>query len=340
MEIITAAVIGLGNIGFAYDMEEGRTHPSSHVMGYVMDSDYELKYVIEPDLQKWDDVKTRVGNCDFFRNLDEFLEKKPDENLGVVSICTPPRFHFGIMERILKANICKVVFCEKPIVSDLGEIDEMRRLVGENKSTIVIPNISRRWSTGLKDVVKYVQSGKLGNLKKVNGRYTRGIYNTGSHLFDLLYMISGTRITNVMTLGETPTTSIPEKSFSFYYIDSSGATGYMEPIDDKDYYLFEIDFYFENGKVEFRLNGDELLIYSCGKHHLFEDKTELILREYKNGLLKESHIKNALSEIKQVIASKATPSVNIEDAIYPLYVAKALEQSFESGRFERVNYKA
>lgn len=338
MKKITSAVVGLGNIGLTYDLDKGRTHPSSHAMGYIMDPDYELKYAVEPDVSKWELVRRYAKGCVFFRSLDEFLIKISDEELGVVSICTPPRYHLDNIKNILNANICKMIFCEKPIVSRVDEIAEARNVIEKYPSTFIIPNISRRWSTGLKETIEFAKSAKLGKLKKINGRYTRGIYNTGSHLFDLLYMMSGARLIEVMALDETITTAVPEKSFSFYCRDEKGVSAYFESIDDRDYYMFEVDFYYEKGKVEFRVSGDELLIYLCDKHHLFEDKKELVLNHYKKDLLKESHIKNALDEIKQIIRMNITPTISVEDAIYPMYVAKALEESFVTGRFENVNY--
>lgn len=338
MDKISSAVIGLGNIGFLYDLE-GRIHPASHAMGYIMDADFDLKHAIEPDTSKWVLIEKYVEDCEYYKSIDEFIKNHSNEKIGVVSICTPPSYHLSIIRKLLDSRICKVIFCEKPIVNDLDEVAVIRDAVSNCEDILVIPNISRRWSTGLSNVCMFVQSGELGMLKKINGRYTRGIYNTGSHLFDLIYMVSGSRIAEVIALGETPTTAVPERSFSFFFRDEKGMPGYFEAIDDRDYYMFEVDFYFDRGKVEFRVSGDELLIYQCKEHHLFKDKTELVLYDKKKNMLKESHIKNALNEIKQVIRYNKAPSVSVEDAIYPLYVAEAIERSSESGRFERVMYK-
>jgi predicted dehydrogenase len=48
--------------------------------------------------------------------------EKPD----LVSICTPPAFHFPIIKRCLEAGAW--VFCEKPLVASLRELDEIAEL--------------------------------------------------------------------------------------------------------------------------------------------------------------------------------------------------------------------
>ena len=110
----------------------------------------------------------------------------------------------------------------------------------------------------------------------------------------------------------------------------------MAAIDDRNYYIFDVDLYLSEGKIEFRYSGDEIKIYGIGKHHLFSEFNELNLEREYNNVLSDNCIKNALQNISRVLEGIERPFCTVEDAIYPLYVAAALERSYKSGERELV----
>lgn len=330
-----AAVIGLGNIGMLYDLEPQRPHPSTHVYAYEMSSEYQLICGIDGDIKKESDLHKVSPKADYYSDLGDALRDGVLDDVDVISICTPPSTHLDIILSLLNAGKGKVLFCEKPIVQNLCEAEILLKTVSDSDISI-IPNISRRWNTGLRKVTDILKSQKYGRLQKVNVRYTRGIYNTGTHMFDLLKMWTGSPIKKVFTLGETHTSAIPEKSFNFYFEQNDGVTGFVESIDDDHYYLFDIDLYLEQGKIEMRNSGDDIIFYTTASHHLFQGFNELKAEHTASNLLKDACIKNAIDNINNYLSGKEKPYCSLVDAIYPLYVANALERSFKESRFEEV----
>lgn len=327
MKKYKAVVIGLGNIGLMYDFEPQRPKPSSHVFAYKESDAFELICGIDGDYNKEKILQKVAPEALFFDSLSSALKTNILEDADVISICTPPPSHFELLSKLIIYGVGKVVFCEKPIVTDLIQAKKINEMVQEKKVTI-IPNISRRWNNGLRKIAGVIENKVYGRLEKINIRYTRGIYNTGAHLFDLLRLWTGETIRKVMTLNETYTSAGSEKSYSFYFELKSGITGYAEAIDDREYYLFDIDLYFSSGKIEMRNSGDDVFYYGLKNHHLFDGYKELVMVKHETNLLSDACIKNAVNNIAGVLSGKEKPNCQIYDAIYPLYVADALEKSY------------
>lgn len=336
MDPFKAAVIGLGNIGLMYDLEPQRPHPSSHVLAYEQSNVYQLVCGIDSDNSKAKVLNSFAPKAKFMQSLDEALDSGELDGMDAISICTPPATHMNILERLIVRGAGQVLFCEKPLVSNIAEAQILKQLILEHGNVTVIPNISRRWNTGLREVSAAIADGSFGILEKINIRYTRGIYNTGTHLFDLLKMWSGSPIKEVMALGATMTSSYPEPSYSFFFKMENGVAGYAEAVDDSRYYLFEVDLYLSGGKIEMRNSGDDLRYYRTGRHHLFDGFHEPVIEKERRNLLGDACLRNAVENIGQVLKNSGRPFCIAEDAFYPLYVADALERSFIYKRAEGV----
>lgn len=331
-----AAVVGLGKIGLLYDFEPGRARPASHVLAYEDSPLFDLACAIDEDASRRDCLRRASVETAFFSSLDAALESGALEGVDVVSICTPPQSHYALLSRLIEKGTARVIFCEKPLVSGRREAALLRELTRAHPGVTLIPNISRRWSPGLRKAALAVSSGEYGAPQKIHVRYTRGIYNTGAHMFDLLRMWTGGSIRRVMALGETGTTAEPEKSFSFYFEQDGGVTGYAEAVDDRQYYLFDVELYLSEGKIEMRSCGDEVLYYRTKPHHLFEGYRELELVRHEKDLMADPCLRRAVENIGNFLQGEERPCCEMEDAIYPLFVAEALERSFETKKLEEV----
>lgn len=328
-----AAVIGLGKIGLEYDVTSLR-HPESHTLAYVLDDGFQLACAMDVQQDKRKMLHHFSPTTKFYTDLSTMFVDNPDVDL--VSICTPPRFHLHNLEYLIRHTNVQNIFCEKPLISSLKELSVFKELLSFRRVTIV-PNLSRRWNTKIQSMREKIVSEQYGKLQKVIIRYTRGIYNTGAHLFDLLHWC-GINILRVQVIDEVYTTSDQEgeKTFSFTFFASDGVRGYAEAFNDTQYYCFDIDFYFSKGKISFQYNGNDILYYSVGKHHLFPQFPELELENSVHDALSESCLAFAMKEWKGILGKTAAPRCSWQDAIYPLLIAGALEKSYQSGIYEEV----
>jgi predicted dehydrogenase len=325
MKSFAAAVIGLGQIGLTYDLDPARKRPSSHALAYALNEEISFVCAADPKPEQEGLLRELAGQVKFYSDMEKLIAENPF--LDIVSICTPPDLHLGNIDFILRNSRPKIIFCEKPLVKNIEEADRLKALLAGGE-TLLVPNISRRWSFGLGKIAESIGRGEFGALQKINARYTRGIYNTGSHLFDLLRLWSG-KIKNVLVAGkvETSAEKSGDPSFSFLFETESGAHGFAEAFDDRQYYLFEIDLYFAKGKIEFRNSGNDILYYLVGEHGLFSGFDQLRLCRRDQGLLDESLIAGAVANLVGVLRGRQQPACSFDDAVYPLFVAAALERS-------------
>ncbi len=331
-----AVVIGLGKIGLQYDLELRRGHPSSHVMAYQMNSCVHCVGAVDTNHRTKELLKRVSPETDFYTDVITAVQKcQPD----IVSICSPPQFHLSNIQSVMKAGVPRVVFCEKPLVANIAEALLLKELLAKHTRCLVVPNISRRWINGLRKIMDCVANETYGTLEKIHIRYTRGIYNTGAHLFDLLRMWTGKQIQSVQVLRKVATSSDDEHepSYVFSFEQEDGVYGYAEVMNDKNYYMFEIDLYFSQGKIEMRNSGDDVLYYGIQEHHLFDGYRELFLQNEEHGIFRESSLANAVENIIRVMQGKEQPYCVLGDAIYPLFVADALERSYRRHTQERVS---
>lgn len=329
-----AAVIGLGNIGLMYELEASREKPASHAGGYLLSSRFELVAAADINPMKSDVLKQIAPNVPFYVDYSQLLA---EHDIDVVSVCTHPSERLDLLESIA-SHRTRLIFCEKPVVPQLSDIQRFKHILNKYPDTRFIPNLSRRWNSGILKVLRVLHQGELGRLQSIHVRYTRGIFNTGAHLFDLLKSFGGPMQT-VQTIRKVHTSSedTGEPSFSFLFTTEQEVSGYAEAFNDAYYYMFEIDLFCSNGKIEIYQSGDLIRYFHVDKHPLFEGFNGLTLMREEMDQLQDSNIKNALEHISDVLKGTAEPEVNFEDGIYPLYVADALLKSYQNnGALERV----
>ncbi|NRF93659.1 Gfo/Idh/MocA family oxidoreductase [Paenibacillus frigoriresistens] len=328
-----AIVIGLGQIGLTYDLDPKRIKPSSHTLAYYQHPQVNYVAATDPREAQKSVLHSLAPEVVFYSELRALLKShEPD----IVSICTPPISHVSVIKEILSLCSPKVIFCEKPIVGHQSEVNEIRNLM-ENSSCMFIPNLSRRWSSGIQRLKKTIDSNQFGRLNKIHTRYTRGIFNTGSHMFDIIRWLAGD-IEKVMAVNQIETSSDKDQdpSFTFLFECSSQVSGYGEAFSDNSYYMFEMDFYFEFGKVSVRESGNKMYYYQPDIHPLFSGFQSLKLISTEDDLLSESHLGNAVRHIVRILDKHESPVCNLEDGLYPIFVANALLRSKESNSWEKV----
>ncbi|WP_409340852.1 Gfo/Idh/MocA family protein [Paenibacillus sp. MBLB4367] len=325
-----AAVIGLGNIGLQFDIPR-KVMPQSHALAYELHPDIELTAACGVRQEQGEKLALLAPNAAFYLDLPTMLRS---HRLDIVSICTPSHIRLELLRTVLEHSAAKVIFLEKPVAVSLEEAEQVAELFNRHGDRTVLVNLSRRWSDGAAQMREAVRSGRYGKLKKIHLRYTRGIYNYGSHLFDLVRFVAGP-IDQVRVLRQVSTNLDERKDWTYsfaFQLEEGGITGYAEAFDDRDYLVFEMDLYFEQGKIEMLRTGDEIRFYTTELHPMLGGFRNLVLERTEEQLLsRSSNIQNAVGHIVDILRGEAEPVSTIEDGIFPMYVAEALLESHRNG---------
>jgi len=139
-------------------------------------------------------------------NLDDVLKIK---EIDIIDICLPPHLHFSVCKKSLEAG--KHIICEKPLASNLKEVDELEKISAET-GKIIFPVFQYRYGLGFSKLKVLIKSGLVGKplIASLETHWNRGkeyysktwrgtwkgeqggvILSHSIHIHDLISMILG-----------------------------------------------------------------------------------------------------------------------------------------------------
>lgn len=146
---LRAGVVGVGNIG-----------QSAHIPAFVNIPDTELVAICDTDEERLNSVGERYGISKEHRYTD-YREMYANENLDVVSICTPTYLHH---EQCIAAFDAKIhVMCEKPLAMNVKESVEIVQKAKETGLMLAI-GFNNRFRLEATTLKSYIDDGLLGEV--------------------------------------------------------------------------------------------------------------------------------------------------------------------------------
>ena len=230
-------MITVAYIGFGVSVRE-------YHLPYVENrEDIRVKYVYrrEEDIADFAQYEPFYPEITFTTDLRQILE---DGEVDLVVVNTPDRFHVPYAKQILNAG--KHALVEKPFAPTAAEAREVFDLARE-KGLICMPNQNRRFDSDFLAVRQVLESGKLGQLVRLESHYdyfkTNGWYD---HL-GTLYNLAVHTIDQVIAL-----LGMPDKThFDVRSIHHPGV--------GDDYY--DLEFYYGNAKASVNTSMCVLIDY-------------------------------------------------------------------------------
>jgi len=284
-----ALLIGCGNIGAMYDWDNEQV--LTHAKAFSKIDEIEVDY-FDLNNQQSSMVAGRYNGKAIF-DLDKAFE---NNFYHIISICTPTSSHYNFLNKALKRKI-PVIICEKPISTNINEIDELITLYGVSQSKVLI-NYIRRFQLSyqkLKNIIAILQ--KSDELSSVSIRYQRGFINNCSHALDLLQFLFHEEFIPANFV-------INRKDFDHFENDPT-ISGYCEwmnaninilGLQNVKYSNFEIDLYFRKTKILIQNSGNDILFYSMENINKGIMKLEVQI---------EKNMSNCLENYMMPVADKA-----------------------------------
>ena len=185
-------MITVAYIGFGVSVRE------YHIPYVEKRDDISVKYVFrrEEDIPAFAEYEPFYPEITFTTDLRQVLE---DPEVDLVVVNTPDQFHVPYAKQILLAG--KHALVEKPFAPTAAEAREVFALAKE-KGLICMPNQNRRFDADFLAVKEVVESGKLGELVRLENHYdyfkTNGwyphlgtLYNLAVHTIDQVISLLG-----------------------------------------------------------------------------------------------------------------------------------------------------
>lgn len=182
--IYTAVIIGAGRIASGFDTPRSR-EILTHAHAYSEHPRTVLKGITDID-KKRGIVEARKWSMEFFPDCDAMLASvKPD----IISIATPDETHFAMLMKAMKYHP-KLILCEKPVVSTVGEADRLAAAARKSGIPILV-NYPRRFERDVQEMRAAITRGAFGNIVSGRAIYSKGTVHNGSHVIDLCRYLFG-----------------------------------------------------------------------------------------------------------------------------------------------------
>ena len=179
---ITAAIIGLGQIGMGYDyLNEDGSLIFTHAQALARHDAYELVWGIDPD-----DKKRNLFEKKFHAKTYSSLEQaKFGPMADLVCIASPTMQHLETVRKVLEWGKPKYLLLEKPLGSTLAEAEEIARITAGIPTVV---NYFRRSEPGIIEL-----KAMLDDFEIYKGIvfYSKGLTNNASHFINLLQFFWG-----------------------------------------------------------------------------------------------------------------------------------------------------
>jgi len=338
MSKIKAAVIGLGKSGLTLDLDSARKEIWTHSLAIKEHKKLDLVAVVDEVGCERDSLK-KIGitkKTIFFKDSEQMIKEIDPE---FVSICTPANTHLDIVKKLNKCSSLKYIYCEKPVGISAKETKEIIAIC-KNRNIILGTNYMRRWEKKYIDVREKILRKEYGNLLAINANGATALYTSASHLIDLMIYFSG-KVSEVS--GKLQTDYIREvhgnEDFgaNAFLKFENGATGHLKATSKgPEFYMFEIDILFEEGRIEIKNDGNEIIESKFVNKKSNSGSGFMTLEEVPNKITNNERLLSALTDITNT-THPSLPKSNGENALEVQKVIQTIiESSNKGGVFKKI----
>jgi len=275
--MFNALIVGCGKIAGGEPGAGVETHAGAIMseqrlaLAACVDSDIQKarKFASEHQCSAYDDLALALG----------------ENEIDLVSVCTPDITHFSIAKAIiLSPSAPGVIFLEKPACTTQDEYRELE-VLGKKHGVLIVVNHTRRFSKKYLVLRDLICSEQLGPVYRVNSTYYSGWFHNGTHVVDTLSFLMNDKVewTHLNDVIASPYPGDPTLELTGY-LGRSKAKVIVSAIDESLYQLFDFDIWCRNGRLRIEDFGSQISLEkqvtnSIGERVLVSTPLELPLDE-------------------------------------------------------------
>jgi len=251
--IYKVLIAGLGQIGMGYDLEHKQDDlVLTHARAFSAHPGFRLVGGVDSLQQRCELFEKHYG-CYSSTDLSAALaQTRPD----VVVIASPTQEHAAVLRTVLEQSKPKLVLCEKPLSYD---ITEARSMVADSKACgcLLYVNYMRRSEPGALEVKRRIVAGLIKAPVKGVTWYSKGLFNNGSHFFNLLeFWLGGMKDYKVIEPGRLWDGIDPEPDVQVTF--DQGTVIFLAAREEC-FSHHEIDLVAQNGRLRYEQGGGNII---------------------------------------------------------------------------------
>lgn len=316
------AVVGCGRIGAAMEADNKRIRPATHAGAFAHNPDTELVALVEVNPEQGRAARALFPQVPSFESLEKMLaETRPD----VVCVATPPSSHRPVVETCARFGVRGLV-CEKPVADTLENAEAIVRVCRETNTLLWI-NHTRRFDPLLSNWRREVVEGRLGKILGGSAFCTAGLYNSGTHLVDLLRYYLGD-VEKVMALDAPGMTCPPgDRAVNGALVFSKDVFVGFHHLEVKDYAHFEVRLFGQKGCLSLDRFGFEVELMPVRECVDFSGYKELDVDTRARHGKSRSFMVGLAEHVVEGLRTGVPPRSRGEDGVEALRVLTAMSQS-------------
>lgn len=245
-------VVGLGQIGMASDLTlDPNVHVYSHARAFQQHPAFELLAGVDGREQRRAEfVQTYARPV--YATVSEALRTFDP---AVVAIAVPTDAHAAVLEEILALRKPKAILCEKPLSYKFDEAAHIVASCAKAGSQLFV-NYIRRADPAVREIKARLDSGQIATPLKGVAWYSKGLFNNGSHFFDLLQHWLGELQTFKLIAKGRCWGADPEPDFLAKF---AGGQIHFLAAREEDYSHYTVEMVSPSGRLRYDLGGSNVI---------------------------------------------------------------------------------
>jgi predicted dehydrogenase len=319
---LTAAVIGCGRIGSAYDEATPTREPRTHAGAYANSPAVSLVAGVDPDAERRRAFTERWGVRAFESVPAMLRDVRPD----LWSICTPPDVRDGVVAQAIAAG-ARALWCEKPLASDAATAARIADRVATARVAFAV-GYQRRWDRGHQQAAEWLHDGRAGRIENVAIRYTRGLRNYGTHAIDLVRWYVGEI---AWAWGHRAADGGDADPSPSAVLGADGATVALLAVGKESYDVFEVDVMGSEGRLLIDDLGRRIRWFGLSSAPEWGEPRVVSSSPSEELEGMRGYMAAALANVVDAVNGEARVLCGANDGVRALEIAEAIEGSVRHG---------
>jgi predicted dehydrogenase len=316
---LSAAVIGLGQIGMGYDFESGDAECAlTHCSAFSQHQGFNLIAGVDPRPEARAGFKKKYSKPAFSNMREMFAAASPE----VLAIGVPSDLHLESVTEALGHPV-RAILCEKPLATTLQDAMEIAGKVKAHGCTFLV-NYPRRFDAAVSEIKHRLTTKDIGDVYKAVLWYSKGLLNNGSHFIDMLSFLFGPCTgVRILQKGRRLDNGDPEPDILLHFGDLAA---YMLAGREENFSCGSLELIGNGGTIHYPLGDFPSRIYRTKPDPLFPNyfllsrEAELINPDVRR------YMYRVVDAFYDAIVNKRQPASNIATAIETMQVVNRIMQ--------------
>lgn len=250
---LPALVVGLGQVGMGYDLGlPPDRYVLTHCRAFQQHPGFELIAGIDPDPGRRQLFESHYG-CPAYPTIET---AEAFHRPAIVAVSAPTPLHRDLVNSVLSGMSPGAILCEKPLSYAIDEARDIADACAV-RTCKLFANYVRRSEPGVREIWRRLENKLIESPVKGVVWYSKGLFNNGSHFFNLLqYWLGSVREFRIIDRGRVWGGFDPEPDF---VVSFAGGIIHFLAAKEEHFSHYTVELVAPNGRLRYEQSGARIL---------------------------------------------------------------------------------